>query len=349
MSSGSIQLVLVGATHHTAPLEVRERLALPREKQDALTADLRRAGTVEEVCVLNTCNRVEIYAMATGTQAGDRIAENFCRLQGLDPCAFSAASLRLHGAEAVRHLFEVAAGLDSQMVGETEILNQVKEAYAAAQTTGTVGAALNRVFQKALHSAKVVRTETGIGRGQVSVATVAVGLAEKIFGHLRRSRVLVVGAGEIATNTAKALRSREAGDVTFCNRTTARAEELAQEFGGGVLPFERLAHGLGDFDIVVCSTAAPDVVLRLPTVYEAMHRRPSRPLFLIDLALPRDVDPGAASLPNVFLYNLDDLAGIAEDNIAQRKAEITRARALVAARAEAIWRKVAGEAPGHDA
>ena len=241
---------------------------------------------------------------------------------------------------AVVHLFEVAAGLDSQMVGETEILGQVKDAYAAAQAAGTVGPVLNRVFQKAFHAAKIVRRETAIGEGQVSVATVAVALAERIFGRLHDSRVLVVGAGDIAEKTAKALRSREAGTVVFVNRTAAHAEELAREFAGSALPFARLAEGLAESDIVVSSTAAPEPVLTVPMVYAAMHKRASRPLFLIDLALPRDIEPGAAELPNVFVYNLDDLARLAEENIAQRRAEIDRARALLTGRAEETWQKL---------
>lgn len=347
MSSPAPHLVLVGATHHTAPLEVRERLALPRDKQEALAAALRAAGAVAEFCAINTCNRVEIYATAPDAQAGERITAEFCRLLGLPRAEFEAASLRLGGAAAVRHLFEVAAGLDSQMVGEAEILGQVKEAYAAAQAGGTVGGTLNRVFQKAFQSAKLVRSETSIGEGQVNVATVAVATAEKIFGSLHKNRVLVVGAGDIAEKTAKALKSREAGDVTFCNRTQARAEELARDFGGKILAYEQLTAALHGFDIVVGSTASPEPVVRVPHAHAAMHQRPSRPLFLIDLALPRDFEAGVADLPNVFLYNLDDLARIADENIAQRKAEIVRARSLVAGRADAIWQKVAGA--GHAA
>ena len=342
MTPSSPQLVLVGTSHHTAPIEWRERLALSAEKQAALAACLRAGGRVTEFCILNTCNRVEIYAAAADAAAGAHVASEFCRLQELPPETFATVALQQANTDAVVHLFEVAAGLDSQMVGETEILGQVKAAYAAAQAAGSVGTVLNRVFQKALHSAKVVRSETAIGEGQVSVATVAVSLAEKIFGHLRESRVLVVGAGDIAEKTAKALRSREVGGVTFANRTGARAEELAREFSGVVLPFAELPAGLRHADIVICSTAAPEAIVTASVVHDAMHARPSRPLFLIDLALPRDIEPGAANLPNVFVYNLDDLARLAEENIALRRAEIDRARQLVSGRAHAIWQKIAG-------
>lgn len=348
-AAGTPQLVLVGATHHTAPLEVRERLALSREKQLELLHALRAGGVVSEFCAINTCNRVELYATTPAADAVTRISGEFCRVLGLPVAEFTRASLKLHGADVVRHLFEVASGLDSQMVGEAEILGQVKDAYAAAQTAGTAGTVLNRIFQKAFQSAKLVRTETAIGEGQVSVASVAVDLANKIFGQLQRSRVLVVGAGDIAEKTARALQSREAGDVTFSNRTRERAVEFAQAFSGRVLDYEQLAGGLAAFDIVVSSTSAPDPVIRAPHVSEAMRTRPSRPLFLIDLALPRDIESAVADLPNVLLYNLDDLARIADENIALRKAEIIRARAMLLARADATWQKVAGNSTGFTA
>lgn len=333
-------LFLLGANHRTTPLALRERLSLNPEKSAALVAALRASGLVTEYCLLNTCNRVELYAVSDDPAAGQRFLSEFCRIQLLEPADFAPHAHQRSNPAAVVHLFEVAAGLDSQMVGETEILGQVKDAYAAALAAGTVGPVLNRVFQKAFHAAKVVRRETAIGEGQVSVATVAVALAERIFGRLHDSRVLVVGGGDIAEKTAKALRSREAGRVVFANRTAPRAEQLALEFGGTALPFARLADGLAESDIVVSSTAAPDPVLTTPMVYAAMHKRASRPLFLIDLALPRDIDAGAAELPNVFLYNLDDLARLAEENIAQRRAEIDRARTLLTGRAHDTWHKL---------
>ncbi|HEY5551177.1 MAG TPA: glutamyl-tRNA reductase, partial [Opitutaceae bacterium] len=194
--------------------------------------------------------------------------------------------------------------------------------------------------------AKAVRSQTGIGEGQVSVATVAVELARQIFGDLERSKVLVVGAGDIAEKTVKALKSRRAGAITITNRTLERAEALAAELGATALPFERMTPSLTEFDIVVCSSSSPGFLITLPGAYDAMRRRPTRPMFLIDLALPRDIDPGTGSLPNVFLYNLDDLAKIVEENIASRRAEIDRSRALIAERASAVWRKVAGDRTG---
>ncbi len=341
MSRAVPHLIQLGASHRTAPVEVRERFALSPEKRAALTAALRAEPAIAEFCLLGTCNRVELYLVASSPDAGRFAATTFCRIQDIDPAAFAPHAVLRHGAAAVGHLFAVAAGLDSQMVGEAEILGQVKEAYAAAQAAGHVGPVLNRVLQKTFQSAKLVRSETAIGEGQVSVATVAVALAEKIFGRLCDSRVLIVGAGDIAEKTAKALRSRDAGSIAFANRTAERAEELAREFAGTVVPFAQLADSLARFDIVVASTAAPDPVIRLSAVYAAMHARASRPLFLIDLALPRDIEPNVADLPNVFVYNLDDLARLADENIAHRRAEIARARALLHDRAETLWQKIA--------
>lgn len=345
MADPNLRLLVVGVTHKTAPVEMRERLALSAEKQARLAARLRECGT-KEFLVLNTCNRVEIYAATAGNGDASTIASQLAAVEEIPDSDLGTALLMHADSEAVQHLFEVASGLDSQMVGETEILGQVKEAYDAASKAGTLGSALNRVFQKAFQSAKVVRSQTAIGEGQVSVATVAVELARQIFGDLGRSKVLVVGAGDIAEKTVKALKSRQAGAVSIANRTFERAQALAAELGATALPFERMTASLVDFDIVVCSSSSPGFLITLPGLYDAMRRRPTRPMFLIDLALPRDIDPGIGELPNVFLYNLDDLGKIVEENIASRRSEIDRGRALIAERASAVWRKVAGERGG---
>jgi glutamyl-tRNA reductase len=241
----------------------------------------------------------------------------------------------------VRHLLEVAAGLDSQMLGETEIFGQVKEAYADAQNRGSTGPVLNRIFQKVFQAAKHVRTHTAITEGQVSVANVAVELALNIFGGLRDTRVLLLGAGEIGEKTARAFQSRGAGSLTVASRRFERAMELATALGASAMPFEQRDARLMEFDVIVCATSAPGAVLSLEAVKAAMHRRPARPLFCIDLALPRDVEPATANLENVFLYNLDDLAKIAEQNRAARVAEIVKCRAIVEEKAGALWRQVA--------
>jgi glutamyl-tRNA reductase len=216
----------------------------------------------------------------------------------------------------------------------------VKEAYAAAQSGGSAGAILNRVFQKAFQAAKHVRTHTGISSGQVSIASVAVDLAANIFGDLAGARVLVLGTGEIGESTAKAFRSRGAGDLAVTGRRNERADEIASGLGAGTVPFDERASHLADFDVVVCSTAAPDAVLTTAAISGAMKRRPARPLLLIDLALPRDVEETAAKLQNVFLYNLDDLAKIAEENRVARGAEVARCRAILSQRADGLWTSV---------
>jgi glutamyl-tRNA reductase len=229
------------------------------------------------------------------------------------------------------------------MLGETEIFGQVKEAYAAAQAGGTTGPVLNRVFQKGFQAAKHVRTHTAITEGQVSVANVAVDLAQNIFGGLADARILLLGAGDIGEKTAKAFQSRGAAAITVASRRFERAMDLATALGASAMPFEQRESRLAEFDVVVCATSAPDVVVTLAATRAAMHRRPARPLFFIDQALPRDVDPAVAEMENVFLYNLDDLAKIAEENRAAREAEITKCRAIVLEKAEALWRQVAGQ------
>jgi glutamyl-tRNA reductase len=346
-------LFLIGATHHTAPLAVREKLALDPAGEAALGAELAGLGGLREFAVLNTCNRVEFYGVAADASAPARVQAAFCARQHFDPAEFEKFRLSLSGRDAVQHLLEVSAGLDSQMLGETEIFGQVKAAYAAAQARGAAGPLLNRIFQKAFQAAKHVRSNTAINAGQVSVANVAVDLALNIFGNLAHARILVLGAGEIGEKTARAFQSRGAMALTVTNRDGERAMDLAAQLGASALPFEQREGRLAEFDVVVCSTAAPHAVLSLAAAEAAMRRRPTRPLFFIDLALPRDVDPAVADLDNVFRYDLDDLARIAEQNRSARAAEIARCRALLAGRADALWRRIepmlAGAGPAPDA
>jgi glutamyl-tRNA reductase len=337
-SAGS--LFVLGATHQTAPLAVREKLSLSAESADALRAELARIEGLREFALLNTCNRIEFYGVAGDEAAGARVQAAFCAHQQFEPDEFAQFRLSLRGFEAVRHLLEVAAGLDSQMLGETEIFGQVKEAYAAAQAQGQAGPVLNRVFQKAFQAAKHVRSHTAITSGHVSIANVAVDLAQSIFGVLDETRILLLGAGEIGEKTSRAFQSRGAGSLTVASRRLERAMELATALGASAMPFEQRETRLGEYDVVVCATSAPGTVIGRDAVTAAIHRRPARPLFFIDLALPRDVEAATASLQNVFLYNLDDLAKIADENRAARTAELAKCRALLDERAQALWRHV---------
>ncbi len=332
---------VLGATHHTAPLAIRERLSLSAESARSLATQLATVEGLREFTLLNTCNRVEFYGVATDTAAAARVQATFCALQQVDPAEFEQFRLSLRGPDAVRHLLEVAAGIDSQMLGETEIFGQVKDAYAAAQARGHTGPVLNRVFQKAFQAAKHVRTHTAITEGQVSIANVAVDLAHTIFGDLATTRILLLGAGDIGEKTAKAFQSRGAGSLTVASRRLERAMELATALNASALPFEQRESRLGEFDVVVCATSAPGAVVTAAATKAAMHKRPARPLFFIDLALPRDVDASVAELQNVFLYNLDDLAKIAEENRAARAAELVKCRALLTERADALWQHIA--------
>jgi len=334
-------LFVIGATHHRAPLAVREKLSLSAEGAEALRRELAAIDGLREFAVLNTCNRVEFYGVAASPDAARRVSAAFCARQQFDATEFEKIRLDLRGRDAVLHLLEVSAGLDSQMIGETEIFGQVKEAYAAAQSRGTTGPVLNRVFQKGFQAAKHVRTQTGITAGQVSVANVAVDLAVNIFGGLTDTRILLLGAGEIGEKTAKAFQSRGAAALTVASRRFERAMELATALGASAMPFEQRDARLAEFDIVVCATSAPDIIVTHATARAAMHRRPTRPLFFIDQALPRDVEPTVAEIDNVFLYNLDDLARIAEENRIAREAELAKCRAIVGEKAEALWRQVA--------
>jgi glutamyl-tRNA reductase len=331
-------LFVIGATHHHAPLEVREKLAIASES--GLRGDLAGVAGLRELAVLNTCNRVEFYGVGTDEGAVDCVQAAYCARQHFEVAAFERIRIRLTGREAALHLFEVASGLDSQLLGENEIFGQVKEAYATAQSCGSAGAVLNRVFQKAFQAAKYVRTHTGISTGTVSVANVAVDLASNIFGTLSGTRILILGTGEIGEGAARAFKSRGASDLAVAGRRPERAVEIAGGLGARTVGFgERDSH-LSDFDIVVCSTSAPDAVLSRSSVATAMRKRPARPLLLIDLALPRDVESAAADLQNVFLYNLDDLAKIAEQNRSARAAEVARCREILAQRADGLWKQV---------
>ncbi|MBP7141013.1 MAG: glutamyl-tRNA reductase [Opitutaceae bacterium] len=331
---------VLGADHHTAPLETREKLALPPDRLDGFQQVVENLNGLRELAVLNTCNRIEFYGVADSPQVIDRLQEAFCAVCNLSTSQLAPIRHLATDREAVAHLMAVASGLESQMLGENEIFGQVKSAYQVAQIRHTAGPVLNRIFQKAFQGAKHIRTHTAITVGQVSVANVAVELATTIFGDLKSASVLLLGAGEIGEKTAIALRSRGVESLTVSSRTLSKAMELATRFSGAALPFETIPVHLHKFDIVVCSTSAPGAVITLFTATTALRRRPVHPILFIDLAMPRDIEPGVGKLENAYLYNLDDLARIAEGNRAARQAEVSKAKLIVEERAHAIWKLI---------
>ncbi len=335
-----------GVDHHDAPLELRERLALPPSRMAELHRALRETPGLAECLVLGTCNRLEFYGAgnaAEGTRGLEVLLANFT---GRDAGEWRGFFQLRTDAEAAAHLFEVVSGLDSQMVGETEISGQVKKAYAQAVDQGTAGPWLHRLCQRAFQAGKWARTHTGIQRGRVTEAGVAVELAQRVFGELRDCRVLVLGTGEVARRTMREFAGRMREAPMVAGRDAERTAALADEFGGGRMRLEDALAGLGVFDVVISSTSAPTALIDAETITAARGGHPQRPLFLIDLAVPRDVDPVVAALPDVFLYNLDDLATIANENLELRRREIENCRDVLRRRAHESWETCAGAAPG---
>ena len=333
-------LFLLGASHHTAPLALREKLALDATRSAALAARLQQTPGLQEFTLLSTCNRVELYGVAADQTAVARLRDALCEITGCAPDEAAQVLVLRHNHDAITHLFSVSSGLDSQIVGETEILGQVKAAYDTALAQKWTGPVLNRVFQKAFQAAKHIRSNTGIGDGQISIATVAVDLAGRIFGELSSVKILVVGAGDIGLKTVIAFQGRGAKSITVASRTLSKAEAATAQTGGWPATMAELPEIIADADIVASSTSAPDAVITHDLVAAAMKRRRSRPLFLIDLALPRDIEPATAKISDVYLYNLDDLAKIAEGNLARRRAELSKCRNILAERTTALWPSV---------
>jgi glutamyl-tRNA reductase len=325
-------IVVVGVSHRTAPLAVRESLAFAKDRLAEALVALRAETGAAEAMILSTCNRVEVYARQDDPGAVEAVERFLARYHGRDGRELQPVLYRLADADAIRHAFRVAASLESMVIGEPQILGQVKEAYQAAEEAGTLGSSLNALRNRTLAAAKRVRTETGIGRNAVSVSYVAVELARKIFGELKDKNVLLVGAGKMSELAAKHL-VRSGGRATVLGgRTFEKAAELAAALGGKAAPFESLRDELARTDIVISGTGAPGIVIQVADVESARaarRRRHARPLFLIDIAVPRDVDPAVGRLGGVFLYDLDDLKAVTEANLRERLKEAAAAEALV--------------------
>jgi len=353
MDTGS-HLFVLGASHHNTPIAIRERLALTNERVGAYFAALRTIPGLSEAVLVNTCNRLELFAVTDSAATDAAIERHLCEFQAFPPVEFQEHRFVLRNEQAIRHLIEVAVGADSQLIGEAEIFGQVKDAYARATTHGVVGPVLNRVFQKGFQAAKYIRSNVPIGAGQVSVATVSVDLAEKIFGDLRECRVLIAGTGEVGEKTAKALHSRGVTRMTVLSRFAERSAALAATVDGQSGTLDRLSSVLNEHDIIVGCTTTATPIITAAMVQKTTRSRRIRPVFLIDLGIPRNFDPATSEVDSVFLYDLDDLARIADQNLATRRGAVDRCRQLAADKAARLWEGVAprlpreGRAPGRE-
>ncbi len=322
------RLLLLGVNHKTTPVEVREKMALSSGYEEPLLA-LKEISGIKEFYLLSTCNRVELLLAATPDEKLiDRMLQFlFGEKLSKDEC--SEYVYIYQDAEAVEHLFRVAASLDSMIVGESQILGQLKEAYRFAARLGCTGPLLNRLLHKSFSVAKRVRNETGIGSSAVSISYAAVQLAKKIFGNLQQKTALLVGAGEMAELAAEHLLGQGVEKVVVVNRTLSRAVDLAKRFNGEAASFEELAHQLEDVDIIISSTGAPGIIIKKDDVRPLMKSRKNKPLFFIDIAVPRDLDPELIELENVFLYDIDDLSNVVEVNKSARDKEAVKAERIV--------------------
>ena len=326
-------VVLVGLSHHTAPLDVREKIALTPEELPTALARVRALEGVREVALLSTCNRSEILAL-TDTYHGGRAAleealHGIARERGKGALA-DEFLYRFEGGSAARHVFRVAASIDSMVVGEPQILGQVTDAWRVAHEEKTLGPVLDRLFRHAIEVGKRVRSETDIGAYAVSISFAAVELAKKIFGRLEGRAALIIGAGETGELTMRHLRTAGASPLWVANRTPASAEALATELGGHAIGLEDLPRALKEVDVVISSTGASEPIVHRAVVEKAMKERKGRPLFLVDIAVPRDVEPACGQVYNVFLYDLDDLGKVVAGNRERRELEAERAGAIVA-------------------
>lgn len=318
-----MNLFCVGISHHTASVETRERYAGTAAQQELLAT-----GIWKEALVLSTCNRVEIYGFAeraVGTR--EIMAALWQSNAGLDD---NDVFYRYDGESCAQHLFRVAAGMDSMVIGETEILGQVKKAYESARASGSAGSVLHRLFQRAFRVAKQVRSSTDITRGAVSVGSVAVELAVKIFGDLRACRVLVLGAGDTSERTARALNSRGVTDIRVSNRSFERGQALAALVNGRVVPFDDWTEQCREIDILICATSAEEALLTPERLSPMLRTRSDRPLFIIDIAVPRDVAPEVNQMEGVYLYDIDSLQSIAEQSLAMRRQQMAAAEKIIA-------------------
>ena len=343
-----MQVILLGVSHRTAPVELRERLDFSsRDLGTAIQALALRPSAAETV-VLSTCNRSEIYVVCTDpVRAREEVTGFLSEYHNLPESVFTPHLFSHDNESAVRHLFRVAAGLDSIVVGEPQILGQVKDAFQAAAEHHRTGPMLSKLFHWSFLVGKRVRTETGLGEGAVSVSFAAVALARKIFGQLNGRRVLVVGAGEISTLTAQHLRANGVGEILVTSRTPAHAEALAASVDGRSVPWDDLAQGVAVADIVLTATGSQRPIITRAQIEAVTGRHRRDPLFIIDIAVPRDVEASVGDIEQVFLYNVDDLQTLVQENLSRRSSEVERAESIVAEEVSKFgaWQRSRGAVP----
>lgn len=328
-----MSILCLGVNHKTAPVEIRERFAFSDSSLAAALAEILKLPGIEETVVLSTCNRVEVYA-GSGETVTSEVALQRLRQYLLEHFEIgpenenSIMFYEMNDEEAAKHLFQVASGLDSMVLGETEIFGQVKKAYSTSQAAGTTARRLNKLFQQSFRIGKLIRSSTEIQRGPTSIGSVAVELAEKIFGRLKGCQVMLIGAGEMSRVVAQSLQSRGAKSIIVSNRSYDKAEELAAMLEGEAVRFDEWEKVIKRVDIVITSTSAPHYILKPEMIeHEMSHRR--RPLFVIDIAVPRDVDPAVNEIDNVYLYDIDQLQAVATDARSEREKQIKACLALI--------------------
>lgn len=326
-----MELFVIGLSHKTAPIQVRERLAVPERELPHVLEALGEVPELAERMFFTTCNRVEVYGVAEGPlpHAVESTRESLERYRHLEPSALRGFLYTHAGPDAARHVFRVASSLDSMVIGEPQILGQVKAAYTTALSQHTTGIVLNNLLEQAFHVAKRVRTETGIGTSPVSISSVAVELARKIFGDLAGRTVLILGAGEMAELALRHLVDDGVHSILVANRSHERAVALAEQFQGKAVTFEAFRQEMVEADIVISSTSAPHVILKKEDMQAIILERRHRPIFLIDIANPRDIDPECNAVDNVYLYNIDDLQSVVSTNLKEREREAERAAAII--------------------
>lgn len=339
-----MQIAVLGLNHRTAPVEVRERVAFPPERVAEGLARLRRECDVSESLILSTCNRVELYCALPEVNGHRAALAHFVnQFHALEPGVVDQTWYWHLQPHSVTHLFRVASGLDSMVLGESEILGQVKEAYQRATEADSVGRVFHGLFQSAFSVAKEVRTKTQIGRGAVSVSSVAVDLARKIFADFSTKTILIFGAGQMGEATLRCLVGRGARHVLVANRSHDAAETLATEIGGRPVAADDVPAALREADILISSTAADRYLVTRPQVQALMRQRRQRPFFVIDISVPRNVDPAIGTLDNVYLYNIDDLQGIAAANLQRRADELEACLSIIDTNAQRFVQRLARE------